>query len=208
MEAMIHPLKPNGFIKREIQTDARPSRAEVEHAVRTLIRWTGDNPDRDGLLETPKRVAKAYEDLFIGYGQDAAEVLRKTFDETEGYDEPIVMRGIRFESHCEHHMAPIIGRAWISYVPTERVVGISKLARVVEIFAKRLQIQERLTSQIANTIEEVLQPKGVAVAIKAQHLCVGMRGVRKHETDLITTRMLGCYRDDPDMRREFMGMME
>ena len=208
MEAIIHPLKPNGFIKREIQTDARPSRAEVEHAVRTLIRWTGDNPDRDGLLETPSRVAKAYEDLFIGYGQDAAEVLRKTFDETEGYDEPIVMRGIRFESHCEHHMAPIIGRAWISYVPTERVVGISKLARVVEIFAKRLQIQERLTSQIANTIEEVLQPKGVAVVIKAQHLCVGMRGVRKHETDLITTRMLGCYRDDPDMRREFMGMME
>lgn len=208
MEAMIHPLKPNGFIKRDIQTDARPSRAEVEHAVRTLIRWTGDDPDRDGLLETPKRVAKAYEDLFIGYGQDAAEVLRKTFDETEGYDEPIVMRGIRFESHCEHHMAPIIGRAWISYVPTDRVVGISKLARVVEIFAKRLQIQERLTSQIANTIEEVLQPKGVAVVIKAQHLCVGMRGVRKHETDLITTRMLGCYRDDPDMRREFMGMVE
>ena len=208
MEAIIHPLKPNGFIKRDIQPDARPSRAEVEHAVRTLIRWTGDDPGRDGLIETPSRVAKAYEDLFIGYGQDAAEVLRKTFDETAGYDEPIVMRGIRFESHCEHHIAPIIGRAWISYVPTDRVVGISKLARVVEIFAKRLQIQERLTSQIANTIDEVLQPKGVAVVIKAQHMCVGMRGVRKHETDLITTRMLGCYRDDPAMRQEFMAMVD
>ena len=190
------------------QSDDRPSRSEVEAAVRTMLRWTGDNPDRDGLRDTPKRVAKAFEEYFRGYDEDPEQILSKTFEETEGYDEMIVLRGIRFESHCEHHMAPIIGRVWISYVPTERVVGISKLARVVEIFAKRLQIQERLTSQIANTIEEVLQPKGVAVAVKAQHLCVGMRGVRKHETDLITTRTLGCYREEPDMRREFMATVE
>ena len=208
MDAIIHPLKSSGFSKRDLQVDTRPTRAEVEQAVRTLIRWTGDNPARDGLIETPSRVAKAYEDLFSGYAQDAEEVLRKTFDETDGYDEPITMRGIRFESHCEHHIAPIIGRAWISYVPTDRVVGISKLARVLEIYSKRLQIQERLTSQLANAIDDVLQPKGVAVLIKAQHMCVGMRGVRKHDTDLVTTRMLGCYRDDPVLRQEFMAMVD
>lgn len=208
MDATVHPLKTNGFNRRDIEADGRPSRAEVEHAVRTLIRWTGDDPARDGLLETPSRVARAYEDLFGGYAEDATEFLRKTFDETGGYDEMIAMRGIRFVSHCEHHMAPIMGQAWIAYVPTDRVVGISKLARVLEIYSKRLQIQERLTSQIANVIDEVLRPKGVAVLIKAQHLCVGMRGVRKHETDLVTTRMLGCYRDDPEMRREFMAAVE
>lgn len=208
MDATVHPLKANGFIKREIPSGTRPSRAEVEQAVQTLIRWTGDDPNRDGLIETPSRVARAYEDLFSGYAEDAASFLRKTFDETDGYDEMIAMRGIRFESHCEHHMAPVMGRAWIAYVPTDRVVGISKLARVLEIYARRLQIQERLTSQIANTIDEVLQPKGVAVLIKAQHLCVGMRGVRKHEADLVTTRMLGCFRDDPILRQEFMRLTE
>lgn len=208
MDAIVHPLKTNGFIKRDVFSEGRPSRAEVEGAVRTLIRWTGDDPDREGLVETPSRVARAFEDLFGGYAEDAAGFLRKTFDETDGYDEMIAMRGIRFESHCEHHMAPIIGRAWVAYVPTERVVGISKLARVVEIYAKRLQIQERLTSQVANTIDEVLQPKGVAVLIKAQHLCVGMRGVRKHEADLVTTRMLGCFREDAALRREFMALVE
>ena len=208
MDATVHPLKANGFIKRDMPAETRPSRAEVEQAVRTLIRWTGDNPNRDGLIETPSRVARAYEDLFSGYAEDAASLLRKTFDETEGYDEMIAMRGIRFESHCEHHMAPIMGQAWIAYVPTDRVVGISKLARVLEIFSKRLQIQERLTAQIANTIEEVLQPKGVAILIKAQHLCVGMRGVRKHEADLVTTRMLGCFRDDPILRQEFTRLAE
>lgn len=208
MEAVVHPLKTNGFIKRDVFPEGRPSRAEVEGAVRTLIRWTGDDPDREGLLETPSRVARAYEDLFGGYAEDAAAFLRKTFDETEGYDEMIAMRGIRFESHCEHHMAPIIGRAWVAYVPTERVVGISKLARVVEIYAKRLQIQERLTSQIAKTIDEVLRPKGVAVVIKAQHLCVSMRGVRKHEADLVTSRMLGCFRDDPLLRQEFIALVD
>ncbi|HVY44211.1 MAG: GTP cyclohydrolase I FolE [Bacteroidota bacterium] len=208
MDAIVHPLKTGGFVKREIFAESRPSRAEVESAVRTLIKWTGDDPDREGLLETPSRVARAFEDLFGGYGEDAAAFLRKTFDETEGYDEMIAMRGIRFESHCEHHMAPIIGRAWVAYVPTDRVVGISKLARVVEIFSKRLQIQERLTSQIANTIDEVLQPRGVAVVIKAQHLCVGMRGVRKHEADLVTSRMLGCFREDPVLRQEFMSLVD
>jgi GTP cyclohydrolase I len=208
MDAIVHPLKPNGFRKNEILPEGRPSRVEVESAIRTLIRWTGDDPDRDGLVETPSRVARAYEDMFSGYAEDAATFLRKTFDETAGYDEMIAMRGIRFESHCEHHMAPIIGRAWIAYVPTDRVVGISKLARVLEIFAKRLQIQERLTSQIANTIDEVLKPKGVAVMIKAQHLCVGMRGVRKHEADLVTSRLLGCFRQDPILRQEFMQLVD
>jgi GTP cyclohydrolase I len=207
MDAIVHPLKPNGFRKNEILPEGRPSRVEVESAIRTLIRWTGDDPDRDGLVETPSRVARAYEDMFSGYAEDAASFLRKTFDETAGYDEMIAMRGIRIESHCEHHMAPIIGQAWIAYVPTDRVVGISKLARVLEIFAKRLQIQERLTSQIANTIDEVLKPKGVAVMIKAQHLCVGMRGVRKHEADLVTSRLLGCFRQDPILRQEFMQLV-
>ena len=208
MDATVHPLKTNGFIRRDIEIETRPSRAEVEQAVRTLIRWTGDDPERDGLVETPSRVARAYEDLFGGYAEDAAAILRKTFDETEGYDEMIAMRGIRFVSHCEHHITPIMGQAWIAYVPTSRVVGISKLARVLEIYSKRLQIQERLTSQIANTIDEVLRPKGVAVLIKAQHLCVGMRGVRKHEADLVTTRMLGCFRDDPALRQEFMRLTD
>jgi len=208
MDATVHPLKTNGFIRREIEAEGRPSRTEVEQAVRTLIRWTSDDPARDGLLETPSRVARAYEDLFGGYAEDATAFLRKTFDETGGYDEMVAMRGIRFVSHCEHHMAPIMGQAWIAYVPTDRVVGISKLARVLEIYARRLQIQERLTTQVANTIDEVLQPKGVAVLIKAQHLCVGMRGVRKHEADLVTTRMLGCCRDDPVLRQEFVRLTQ
>lgn len=208
MEAMIHPLKPNGFIKREIQTDARPSRAEVEHAVRTLIRWTGDNPDRDGLLETPKRVAKAYEDLFIGYGQDAAEVLRKTFDETEGYDEPIVMRGIRFESHCEHHMAPIIGRAHVGYLPTNKVVGISKLARVVDGYGRRFQVQEKMTAQIARCIDEVLRPRGVGVVIDAAHQCMTTRGVHKRGVSMVTSTMLGAFRDDARTRAEFLRFID
>jgi GTP cyclohydrolase I len=183
----------------------RPERAEVEAAVRTILRWTGDDPDRDGLVETPARVARALEEAFVGYTQDPAQVLQKSFDEIEGYDEMIVLRGVRFESHCEHHMAPILGRAWVAYVPTSRVVGISKLARVVEIYAKRLQIQERLTAQVANTINDVLKPKGVAVVVKATHHCMTTRGVHKPDTDLVTSRMLGCFRDDPQLRREFLG---
>ncbi|MDO8980980.1 MAG: GTP cyclohydrolase I FolE [Afipia sp.] len=184
----------------------RPDRAEVEAAVQTIIRWAGDDPQRDGLIETPSRVTRAFEEFFSGYAQDPVEILQKTFDETEGYDEMIVLRGIPFESHCEHHMAPIIGRAWVAYIPNGRVVGISKLARVVDVFAKRLQIQEKLTAQIANTINEVLKPQGVGVIIKAAHHCMATRGVHKADTDLVTSRMLGCFRDNALTRQEFLGV--
>jgi GTP cyclohydrolase I len=184
----------------------RPDRAEVEAAIRTLIEWTGDDPDRDGLAETPSRVARAFEEFFAGYGQDPIEILQKTFEEIEGYDEMIALRGIRFESHCEHHMAPIIGQAWVAYVPNGRVVGISKLARVVEVYAKRLQIQEKMTAQIANTINDVLKPQGVGVIIKASHHCMTTRGVNKPESDLVTSCMLGCFRDNPLTRQEFLSM--
>jgi len=184
----------------------RPERAEVEAAVRTILRWTGDNPERGGLIETPARVTRALEESFVGYAQDPAAILQKSFDEIEGYDEMIVLRGVRFESHCEHHMAPILGRAWVAYVPSDRVVGISKLARVVEIYAKRLQIQERLTAQIANTIDDVLTPRGVGVVIKASHHFMTTRGVHKPDSDLVTSRMLGCFRDNPELRQEFLSM--
>jgi len=184
----------------------RPDRAEVEAAIRTLIEWTGDDPDRDGLAETPSRVARAFEEFFAGYGQDPVEILQKTFEEIEGYDEMIALRGIRFESHCGHHMAPIIGQAWVAYVPNGRVVGISKLARVVEVYAKRLQIQEKMTAQIANTINDVLKPQGVGVIIKASHHCMTTRGVNKPDSDLVTSRMLGCFRDNALTRQEFLSM--
>jgi GTP cyclohydrolase I len=183
-----------------------PERAEVEAALRTIIRWTGDDPDRDGLQDTPSRVARAFREFFSGYGQDPVEILQKTFEEIEGYDEMIALRAIRFESHCEHHMAPIIGQAWVAYVPNGRVVGISKLARVVEVYAKRLQIQEKLTAQIANTINDVLKPQGVGVIIKASHHCMTTRGVHKPGSDLVTSRMLGCFRDNPATRQEFLSM--
>ncbi len=186
----------------------KPSRKEAEAAFRTIIRWTGDDPDRPGLLETPSRVAKAFEEWFVGYDTDPEVLLTKTFEEIEGYDEMIVLRAIPFVSHCEHHMAPIIGRAWVGYIPTGRVVGISKLARVVDAYAKRLQIQEKMTSQIANTIEKVLRPQGVAVVIKANHHCMSTRGVLKHGTDLVTSRMLGAFRDNPMTRHEFMAMID
>ena len=191
---------------RALHHSGKPDRAEVEAAVRTILRWTGDNPERGGLIETPARVTRALEESFVGYAQDPAAILQKSFDETEGYDEMIVLRGVRFESHCEHHMAPILGRAWVAYVPSGRVVGISKLARVVEIYAKRLQIQERLTAQVANTIEEVLKPRGVGVVIKASHHCMTTRGVHKPDSDLVTSRMLGCFRDNPELRQEFLDM--
>ncbi|HEX3340906.1 MAG TPA: GTP cyclohydrolase I FolE [Pseudolabrys sp.] len=183
----------------------RPDRTEVEAAIRTLIEWTGDDPDRDGLAETPSRVARAFEEYFFGYSQDPVEILQKTFEEIEGYDEMIALRAIRFESHCEHHMAPIIGQAWVAYVPNGRVVGISKLARVVEVYAKRLQIQEKMTAQIANTINDVLKPQGVGVIIKASHHCMTTRGVNKPDSDLVTSRMLGCFRDNPLTRQEFLS---
>ena len=174
--------------------------------MRTIIRWTGDNPDRDGLVETPARVTRAFEEFFVGYAQDPVAILQKTFDEIEGYDEMIVLRGIRFESHCEHHMAPIVGQAWVAYIPNGRVVGISKLARVVDVYAKRLQIQEKMTAQIANTINEVLKPQGVGVIIKATHHCMTTRGVHKPDTDLVTSRMLGCFRDNPRLARNSLGV--
>ncbi len=188
----------------------KPTRTEVEAAFKTIIRWTGDDPARDGLKETPARVTRAFEEYFKGYDEDPEAILRKTFEEIEGYDEMIVLRGIRFESHCEHHMAPIIGRAWVAYIPKGpkgRVVGISKLARVVDAFAKRLQIQEKMTAQIANTIQKVLDPEGVAVVIKAEHHCMTTRGVLKHGTDMVTSRMLGAFRDSPLTRQEFLSIV-
>ena len=187
---------------------AKPvSDGEAERAFRTILEWIGENPDRDGLRETPDRMVRSFREYFCGYEEDPAQVLRKTFSEVDGYDEMIVLRGVTFESHCEHHIAPIIGRVWVGYLPDRRVVGISKLARVVEIFSKRLQIQERLTAQIANTIEEVLKPAGVAVVVKAAHHCMISRGVRKRGSDLVTSRMLGIFRDQPATRAEFLSLV-
>ena len=203
-----HPAKP-ALIQPALAAapEPKPSRAEVEAAVRTIIRWTGDDPNRPGLHETPDRVTRAYEEYFKGYSEDPEAILQKTFEEIEGYDKMIILRAIRFESHCEHHMAPIIGRAWIAYIPRGRVVGISKLARVVEVYAKRLQIQEKMTAQIANAIEQVLQPAGVAVVLKAEHHCMTTRGVMKPGTDLVTSHMTGAFRDNAMTRQEFLSMV-
>jgi len=190
-----------------IADEGRPTRDEAEEAVRTLIRWAGDDPAREGLLDTPARVARAYEEFFNGYTANAKELLERTFEEVEGYDEIVLLRDIRFESHCEHHMAPIIGKAHVAYLPHRRVVGISKLARVVEAFAKRLQIQEKMTAQIANLIDEVLQPNGTAVVIEAAHQCMTTRGVHKSGVTMVTSRMLGAFRDDVGTRREFLAMI-
>jgi GTP cyclohydrolase IA len=187
---------------------ARPSRAETEAAIRTLIRWAGDDPEREGLDGTPARVARAYEEWFAGYGEDPAELLRRTFEEAGGYDEIVLLRDVRFESHCEHHMAPIIGRAHIGYLPRHRVVGISKLARLVEVYAKRLQIQERMTAEIANTIERVLNPHGVAVVIEGTHTCMTTRGVHKSQATMVTSRMLGVFRDHAETRQEFLSAID
>lgn len=187
--------------------DDRPSRDEAEAAVRTLLKWAGDDPAREGLLDTPKRVAKAYEDWFSGYSQDPVEYLARTFEEVEGYDEMIVLKDIRFESHCEHHLAPIIGKAHVAYLPTNKVVGISKLARVVEVFARRLQVQEKLTAQIANSIQDVLDPNGVAVVIEASHQCMTTRGVHKPGVTMVTSTMLGSFRRDPMTRRELLTII-
>ena len=190
-----------------IADEGRPTRAEAEEAIRTLIRWAGDDPTREGPLDTPARVARAYEEFFNGYTANAKELLERTFEEVEGYDEIVLLRDIRFESHCEHHMAPIIGKAHVAYLPHRRVVGISKLARVVEAFAKRLQIQEKMTAQVANLIDEVLQPKGTAVVIEAAHQCMTTRGVHKSGVTMVTSRMLGAFRNDVATRREFLAMI-
>jgi GTP cyclohydrolase I len=182
----------------------KPSVAEAEAAVRTLLRWAGEDPSREGLLETPKRVLKAYGEFFAGYSTDPVEHLKKTFEEVSGYDEMILLCDIRVESHCEHHMVPIVGRAHVAYMPQGRVVGISKLARTVEIFAKRFQVQEKLTAQIADTIEEVLKPRGVAVVVEATHHCMTMRGIHKNGTSMRTSRMTGLFKEEPALRREFL----
>lgn len=186
---------------------SRPDRAEAEKAVRTLIQWAGDNPEREGLLDTPARVVRAFEEYFQGYNADPQEILERTFEEVEGYDEMVLLKDIRFESHCEHHMAPIIGKAHVAYLPKKRVVGISKLARVVEIYAQRLQIQEKMTAQIANAINDVLQPDGVAVVIEAAHQCMTCRGVHKPGVSMITSKMLGAFRENDRTRREFLSMV-
>jgi GTP cyclohydrolase I len=185
----------------------KPTRAEAEAAVRTLLRWTGDDPAREGLIDTPARVVRAYEEFFQGYDSDPIDILQRTFEETDGYDEMVLLRDVSFESHCEHHMVPIVGKAHIAYLPNKRVVGISKLARVLDIYAKRLQIQEKLTAQIANAVQDVLQPKGVAVLIEAQHQCMTTRGVHKAGVSMVTSRMLGAFRTNASTRREFMAMV-
>lgn len=184
-----------------------PSRTEAEAAVRTLIRWAGDDPTREGLQKTPERVVKSYEEFFQGYRQDPEEILRTTFEETEGYDEMVVLKDIDFHSHCEHHMVPIVGKAYVAYLPDKRVIGISKLARVVEAYARRLQIQEKMTAQIANAINDVLKPRGVAVIVEAEHQCMTTRGVHKPGVSMVTSTMLGAFRDDALTRREFLAIV-
>ncbi|MDO9712107.1 GTP cyclohydrolase I FolE [Paracraurococcus lichenis] len=198
---------PGQILPTNASLEGRPTREEAEAAVRTLLRWTGDDPDREGLVDTPARVVRAYEEFFAGYATDPVDLLARSFEETDGYDEMVVLRDIRLESHCEHHMVPILGRAHIAYLPAGRVVGISKLARVLEVYAKRLQIQEKLTAQVANCINDVLKPKGVAVVIEAAHQCMTTRGIHKPGVSMVTSRMLGAFRDDPSTRREFLAMI-
>lgn len=204
---MLMPAKSvrAGASRRNTKALPRPSREQAEEAVRVLIRWAGDDPLREGLHGTPARVARAFEEYFVGYGVDPVELLQRTFEEVDGYDEMVVLKDIRFESHCEHHLAPIIGRAHVAYLPNQRVVGISKLARLVEVYAHRLQIQEKMTAQIANTLAKVLRPKGVAVVIEAAHQCMTTRGVHKPGVSMMTSHMLGAFRTDASTRREFLA---
>ncbi len=200
------PAKLGGD-KSDISTATKPSRREAEAAVRTLLRWAGDDPDREGLRGTPDRVVRAFEEWFSGYDVDPVDLLQRTFEEIEGYDEMIVLRDVRFESHCEHHIAPVIGKVHIAYLPDKRVIGISKLARLVEVYAKRLQIQEKMTAQIANTLSDVLLPKGVAVVIEAQHQCMTTRGIHKPGVSMVTSQMRGAFREDQATRREFLAII-
>ncbi|MCE2516519.1 MAG: GTP cyclohydrolase I FolE [Alphaproteobacteria bacterium] len=199
-------MTPNEQNKMDITSTEgdRPSREDAEAAVRTLIKWTGDNPDREGLVDTPARVVRSYDEFFAGYHEDAEEMLNRTFEEVDGYDDMVLLRNIRVESYCEHHIVPILGSASIAYFPDRRVVGISKLARVIDIFAKRLQTQETMTSQIANTIQTVLQPKGVALIVDAAHQCMTTRGVRKPGVSMVTTRFTGCFENDPALQNRIL----
>jgi GTP cyclohydrolase I len=189
------------------ELNGRPTRAEAEAAIRVLLRWAGDDPTREGLVDTPARVARAYEEWFGGYARDPVAYLQRTFEETEGYDEVIVLRDIDFESHCEHHLAPIVGKAHVAYLPSNRVVGISKLARVVDAYARRLQVQEKMTAQIANTINDVLKPRGVGVVIEAVHHCMTTRGVHRPGVSMVTSRMLGDFRENTATRRELLSIL-
>lgn len=202
---MVHLKTPR--LTKDSQQAEKPDREEALDAVRTLLRWAGDNPSREGLLDTPGRVVDAFEEWFGGYGEDPEAVLAKTFEEVEDYDEMVLLKNMRLESHCEHHMAPIIGKAHIAYLPNKKVVGISKLARLVDIYAKRLQTQETMTAQIADTLQRVLEPKGVAVVIDAKHQCMTTRGVHKTETTTVTSRMHGLFKSDPRTRAEFMSLI-
>ena len=195
----------SALLSTPVEVTDRPTQAEAEEAVRTLLRWAGDNPSREGLLDTPKRVTKAYGEWFAGYEVDPQEILARTFEEVGGYDEMVVLRNVRFESHCEHHLAPIIGKAHIAYLPDRRVVGISKLARLVDAYGKRLQIQEKMTAQIANTLNDVLQPKGVGVVIEASHGCMTTRGIHKSGLTMVTSQMIGAFREQSSTRREFLA---
>ena len=194
--------------QRKAKKPRKPSRKQAEEAVHTLLLWAGEDPGREGLLDTPKRVARAYEDWFSGYKDNPVGFLKRTFKEVEGYDEMIVLRDIEFESHCEHHMAPIIGKAHVGYLPDRKVVGISKLARVVEAFARRFQVQEKMTAQIANCIQDVLHPKGVGVVIEAAHQCMTTRGIHKSNVSMVTSQMLGSFRKDARTRAEFLRMID
>ena len=187
--------------------DGRPSRDEARDAVRTLIKWAGDDPDREGLLDTPDRVVRSYEEYYSGYSQDPVEILKRTFEETNGYDEMVVLKDIEISSHCEHHMAPIVGRVHIGYLPDKSVVGISKLARIVNVYARRLQIQEKMTAQIADALDEVIHPRGVGVVVEAAHHCMTTRGIQKQGVMMVTSRMLGTFRSDPKTRREFLAFI-
>ncbi len=188
-------------------SSTKPSIQEAEEAVRTLLRYAGEDPNREGLLDTPKRVVRSYDEFYRGYNEDPHEILSRTFEEVSGYDEMVVLRDIPFESHCEHHMAPIIGRAHVGYLPKDKVVGISKLARVVETYAKRLQVQEKMTAEIADCIQQILEPFGVGVVIQATHECMSTRGVHKHGVSMVTSRMVGAFRKDEKTRREFLAVV-
>ena len=207
MDAVVKPLMRSAVPAADNTQFKRPSREEAEAAVRTLIRWAGDDPAREGLIDTPKRVVKAYEELYGGYREDASEMLERVFEEVGGYDDMVVVRDIPFFSHCEHHMVPFVGKAHIGYYPSEGVVGLSKLARVVDVFAKRMQTQETLTSQIVTTIDEALKPRGVAIIIEAEHMCMSMRGVQKQGSSTITTQFTGVFRDDPAEQARFITMV-
>ena len=208
MNATPQPVELTENNLSTVDEDGMPDIKDVEAAVRVLIRWTGDNPRREGLLDTPSRVARSYREFFGGYAEDPSLILERTFEETSGYDEMVLLKDIRVESHCEHHMVPIVGVAHIVYLPRNRVVGISKIARVVDVFAKRLQIQERMTTDIADVLQNVLDPLGVAVMIRAEHHCMTTRGVQKPGVGMVTTRLLGRFRSDPETRREFLSAVE